>query len=217
MAAALIVLVAMAGLLAGAISLISPLQFLNIHDRKTAGLIICGSMMLYLPASAHLSSSPIDALLSVSATTAIPVQVATARPANLDGCDLAGAIPDCKQEVARLAAVQATHPLPPLPVVADAPKDRGPDKFLQDLTADIEADRNARIADEARANLAAHDIQRRLDEADAEVARNRLTNARRIADNNAAAQLRRMAAERAQYGARVQQRIWEQRRRDLQR
>jgi hypothetical protein len=205
---ALIVLVALAGLLVGAVSLVSPLHFLHIYNRKIAAAIVCGSMMVYLPASGHLS---------LSTAAAIPAQVADTKPASLDGCDLAGAIPDCKQEVARLAADQAAHPLPPPPVVPDAPKDRSADRLYQEFVSDIEAERNARIAAEARANLAAHDRQRRLDDADAEVARNRENLEQRIAQNSATTQRRRLDAERAQYGARVQQRIWQQKLRDRQR
>jgi hypothetical protein len=191
---AVIFLIAIAGFFLGAVSVIFPLGFFHINNRKTAMLVVGGSIFV-LVAAANSSPDP--------APVARPEQVARVKPAISNGCDLAGAIPNCNEEVARLAAKEAA--LPPRPETT-APRNRSADRFVNEVLSAVQAEENARIADEARRGVAALERQRRLDEADAEVARTRADLENTIAEGKAKMRAADLEFQRTQYGVRVEQR-----------
>jgi hypothetical protein len=189
---AVIFLIALAGFFLGVVSVIFPLGFFHINNRKTAMLVIGGSIFV-LGAAAISSPDP--------APVARPEQVARVKPAISDGCDLAGAIPNCKEQAAKLAAVQ----LPPRSATS-APRNRSTDRFVSSLMSAVQDEENARKADEARAGVAALERQRRLADADAEVARTRADLDRTIEEGRAKMRAADLEVERTQYGLRVEQR-----------
>src|ERR1700682_1180245 len=138
---AFIALIALAGLFVGLVSIVFPLRFLRINNRGIAMLLVVGSVLVLQSAAGNLPNTP---------AVEPPKQVSQIiKPTISDGCDLAGAIPNCKEEVARLAAVEAAHPLPPRPATT-APREK-PSRFISEVLAARQADENSAKAAEARA------------------------------------------------------------------
>jgi PQ loop repeat len=79
----------------------------------------------------------------------------------VDGCDFAGAIANCKQEVAKLMLEQAVHPLPPAPVTPI--RSKRPSPMVQAIQSAVDDAENDAKAAEARAAMQAHDLQNKLD------------------------------------------------------
>jgi hypothetical protein len=117
---------------------------------------------------------------------------------------LAGAIPNCKEEVVRLAAKGAA--LPPLPATVTAPRKASADRFIQEVLSEVQAEENARKADEARRGVATLERKRQLDEDAFEVARTRANLENTIAEKDAQMRASNLELERKKYGVRVEQR-----------
>jgi Na+-transporting methylmalonyl-CoA/oxaloacetate decarboxylase gamma subunit len=87
---------------------------------KSVGIGVVGTL-IFLVAVVNLLGENKEQQRAAAMPAPAPVQQA-ARPVN-DGCDLAGAIPDCKAVMAKLAA---EHPAPtqaPAPARSQAPRD----------------------------------------------------------------------------------------------
>lgn len=192
---AAVALIALVGLFVSLVSIVFPLKFLYIHNRGIAMLVIVGSVIVIRSAGSNLQdTAPVES----------PKQVAQVKPTISDGCDFAGAIPNCREEMARLAAEEAAHPLPPRPATSTT-RER-PNPYISEILSAMQADENARKADEARAGLAALERQRRLDELDSDVARTQAALQKSIEEGKAQALADRLDVERAKYGLRVEQR-----------
>jgi hypothetical protein len=192
---AVVALIALAGLVVGLVSVVSPLKLLHIYNRWTGALIVVGSLLVLQTNASHPpDAAPVDP----------PKQIVRIKPAVSDGCDLAGAIPNCRAEIARLAAEEAAHPTPPRPA-ATAQPDR-PDPYISKIWTEMQAEENARKADEARAGVAALERQRRHDELDFEMARTQADLEKTIAEGREQMRASQLDVDRAEYGVRVEQR-----------
>jgi hypothetical protein len=121
-----------------------------------------------------------------------------------DGCDLAGAIPDCKEEMAKLALQLAAHPLPPRP--ATPAKFAGSHSTSSVLDSAIEAAQNEAKADEARAAMKAHELQRKMNEANDDFERSKENLAQTIEQSNARMKAADNDYRNAKYGMEIEER-----------
>jgi hypothetical protein len=183
-------------MLAGLISVIYPLRFLRIYSRRMALGVMAASLVVCITGVAMVGSATEDHPKQ-------PKQQAKAdlpKPVIDDGCNLAGAIANCKQEVARIAAELAAHPLPPRPVTQSARSSSSGSNWLQEMENGIKAA-------EASANVKRLDAERELDKArfHEDVARAGLDRFYREQADSRFSQTQR-DLDRAEYGVRVEQR-----------
>ncbi len=158
-------------------------------------LVIVGSVIVIQSGGSNLQdTAPVES----------PKQVVQIKPTISDGCDIAGAILNCKEEMARLAAEEAAHPLPPRPVTTTQ-RDR-PNRYISEVWSSMRADENSRKAAEARAGVAALERQRRIDELDSDVARTQAALQNSIEEGKAQMRADQLNVERKEYGVRVEER-----------
>jgi hypothetical protein len=185
-------LLSVVGLFVGLVSIIYPLRVIHIHSRRMAGAVFAASFAIFAIAIANTPDSRQERQ-----------QRAFVAPRNViidDGCDgVANPIPNCHEEVKRIAAAQAA--LPPLPPTSDQPRRSygGGTDLIQQWQNDIKAA-------EATANRRALEAQRELERAsfDSDYARQNVRNSIQNLDD----QQRRSQAEleRSRYGRSVEMR-----------
>jgi hypothetical protein len=206
---AVIGLLSLVGIAVGAVSLIFPLRFLGVRSRQMALGVVGGSFSTFCIAMAMTVSTargePEISKPEQQATLVAPQQ----SPIADDGCHLAGATPNCKEEVAKWAAERAAHPelFDHLDLKYSKPAQVSfGDGFFNGL-------QNNRKAAEASANMRALAAQRDLDSARfaSEEASNRLVAAGENLDR--AGKKYQMDSDSISYDMRIQQREWERKRR----
>lgn len=175
---ALVGLLSLLGILVGLISVAVPLRFLKIHSRRMALMVVatCSATFFAAVALDGRARAPAEGAKAVSAST----QQALASPVD-DGCQLAGALPNCKEEVAKIAAAKAAnaasinHSGPP------PTKQTNGSNSARDYVNDT---MNKLKASEASANVKALAAQREYDAAKfrSETANNRFESAVRNYD-----------------------------------
>ena len=201
-------LLSLVGILVGLVSVIVPLRFFKIQSRRAALMVVAASSATLFATVAldTRADAPVDGAKAVRA----PRQQAIAAPAVDNGCHLAGALPNCEEEVAKLmAANAATAPalsnIVPLPSSLSVRSNPGRD-FVTEKMDEIRAK-------QASANVRALAFQREYDAAvfRAENANTRLE--RSVSDYNAVAQRQRLESESIAYDRRIRERERERRRR----
>src|SRR4051794_22079956 len=95
-------LLSLLGILVGLVSVVVPLRFLKIHSRRAAMMVVAACSATFVAAAALNvpAGAPANGAKAVSA----PTQQAVAAPTVDNGCHLAGALPNCEEEVAKLVA-----------------------------------------------------------------------------------------------------------------
>jgi hypothetical protein len=182
-------------MLAGLISVIYPLRFFRIYSRRMALGVMAASLAMFITGVAMVRMGTEDhpQPLQQQATADLP------KPIMNDGCNFAGAIPDCKEEVARLVAKQAA--LPPRPITPSA-RSSSSNRVMEWL----QEEENRIKAAEASANVKRLDAERELDKAqfDENVARANLDKV----DRESESRLRQTQQEvdRTGYNLRVEER-----------
>ena len=183
---------------AGAISIIYPIRSLFIYSRSTAARVIGVSLAL-------LCSGFVLAL--ASAPHPARQEQAVAAPKSIsppdDGCGLAGAIPNCKEQVAKMVATQAA--LPPLPPEPPAGSDRTA-AWIREVLQDAQKVENETKAAEASGNVRALAAKRELDRAEAEDAAAHQSLRNSMDDAEAKGRQAQAEFDRAKYGIGVEQR-----------
>ena len=149
----------------------------------TAALIVCANA---------LGGSSDDREIPPQATTVAPA------PPIMDGCDLLDAMPNCKEEMAKLAAWYVAHPRPPDAPAARA-RDRGVEAILSAVKTAVQDEENERKAAEASAGVKRQELRRELDRTQHDLERS-------IAEAKAGAIRDQMDVDRARYGVRVEER-----------
>jgi hypothetical protein len=206
---AVVGLLSLLGFAVGAVSLIFPLRFLGIRSRRMALGIVAGSFSTFCIAAVTDNSARDTSGVSKPAqqATLIPPD---GKPAIVDdGCNLAGAVPNCKEEAAKLAVERVAHPelFNHLELkYSKRLKASSGGGFLNDLQNDLKAT-------EASANVRALAARRDLDSARfaSEEASNRLAEAGENLDH--ASKKYQMDSDSISYDVRIQQREWERKRR----
>jgi hypothetical protein len=197
------------GVVVGMVSLIFPLRFLGIRSRRMALGVVAGSLSAFCIAAITDNSARGTPGVSKPAQQAALVAPHQNPVIIDDGCNLAGAVPNCKEEAARLAAERAAHP--ELFDHLELKNSKRAKAFsgggiLSDLQNDLKAA-------EASANVRALAAQRDLDSARfaSQEASNRLAAAGENLDR--AGKKYQMDSDSISYDIRIQEREWERKRR----
>jgi hypothetical protein len=208
---AVVGLLSLVGIAVGVVSLLFPLRFLGVRSRRMALGVVGGSISTFCIAMAMTASTargtPEISKPAQQAALVAPQQKNP--PIADDGCNLAGAMPNCKEEAAKLAAERAAHPelFDHLDLkYSKRSQASSGDGFLNDLQNNLKAA-------EASANVRALAAQRDLDSARfaSEEASNRLAAAGENLDR--AGKKYQMDSDSISYDMRIQQREWERKRR----
>jgi hypothetical protein len=205
---AFIGLLSLLGILVGLVSIVVPLRFLKIHSRRMALIVIaaCSSTFIAAAVLDSQARAPAERTKAVSAST----QQALAVPTLDDGCQLAGALPNCEEEVAKITAAKATNPTSfnhPGPSPAKQTyRSSGVRNSVDDVM-------NKMKADEASANVKALAAQREYEAAKfrSEVANNRFESAVKKLDEDA--RKYKLESDSLAYDLRIREREFERKRR----
>jgi hypothetical protein len=201
-------LLSLLGILVGLVSVVVPLRFLKIHNRRAAMMVVAACSATFLAAVAL--DTPSGGAASGAKAVSAPAQQAIAVPTVDNGCHLAGALPNCEEEVAKLVAANAARaatPDHPAPVQSRQSNRSNPGRdYASEKMNEIKAL-------EASANVKALAARRELD-----AAQYRLENAnsrfdRSVSDLNAVAQRHKLESDSLSYDLRIQEREWERKRR----
>ena len=201
-------LLSLLGILVGLIAVAVPLRFLKIHSRRMALMIVatCSATFFAAVALDSRARAPAEGAKTASASA----QQAPASPAVNDGCHLAGALPNCKEEVAKIAAARAANPTlfnhadpPPIKQTVGSNSAR---TYVDDWMNELKAK-------EASANVKALAAKREYDAAKfrSEVANNRIESSMR--DRDAASQRYKLERDSRVYDMRIRERERERQRR----
>jgi hypothetical protein len=163
---ALIGFLSLPGILVGLISLAAPLRFLGIQSRQMAAMVvaICSATLL---AAVALDNRADGSAKDANAAA----QQAPASPIVDNGCQLAGAVPNCEEEVAKLVAAQAAnllafaHPAsPPARQTSEPYPDRPTEADRMNEMKAIRASANVRAyADQRNRDAAQYQAERAYD------------------------------------------------------
>jgi hypothetical protein len=200
---AVVGLLSLLGFAVGAVSLIFPFRFLGVRSRRMALGVVAGSFATFCIAAVTDNSRGTSAISKTAQQATLNPPIAD------DGCNLAGAMPNCKEEAAKLAAERAAHPelFDHLDLEYSKRSQVSPGSgFLNDLQNNLKAA-------EASANVRALAAQRDLDSARfaSEAASNRLAATSENIDR--ASKKYQMDSDSISYDMRIQQREWERKRR----
>jgi hypothetical protein len=205
---ALVGLLSLLGIMVGLISVAVPLRFLKIHSRRIALMVVatCSATFFAAVALDGPARAPAESAKAVSAST----QQALASSPVDDGCQLAGALPNCKEEVAKIAAAKAANPSlfsrsGPSPTKQTNGSNSAPN-YVDDVM-------NKLKASEASANVKALAAQREYDAAKfrSETANNRFESA--VKNYDTASQRYKLESDSRIYDLRIQERERERQRR----
>lgn len=186
-------------MLAGFISVIYPLRFLHIYSRRMAFGVLAASLVMLVTGTEMVASGTHDRQQrqQVSAVQQPPTTQMD------DGCNRPDAIPNCKEEVARMVAWEKDHPRPPQPEPNHSKESYQGPNFFEQL-------QNEAKAEAATANRRALEAQRELERAavDADAARRNYDNS--VSDWETRSKRYQADADRAKYGLSVEQRHLEE-------
>ena len=192
---ALVELLSLLGILVGLISVAVPLRFLRIDSRRMALVVVATCTATFVAALNGPARSPSEATKMESADT----QRTLASPTVDDGCQLAGAVANCKEEVAKIAAAKATNPTfnqsDPAPT-KQANGSNSARNYVDDM-------KNKMKAEEASANVKALAAQREY-----EAAKFRLNNSLEagVSNYDAASQRYKLEHDSLTYDLRIRER-----------
>jgi hypothetical protein len=190
------------GFVLGSISVVYPLKFVRIHDRRT-GIKVAAISFAASVCVGAFSGHPSESISTK------PISVA-AKPMPIDdGCNIAGAIPNCHEEVKRMVAAEAS--LPPRP---PEPSSAGKvSRLLEQFRSDVEKEENRIKAAEAAANQKALALEREAEESrvDMEYRQRQLEAIRREGEEKM--RQSQAAVDSANYDVRIAQRKLEAARR----
>jgi hypothetical protein len=205
---ALVGLLSLLGILVGLISVAVPLRFLKIHSRRMALMVVATCSAIFLTAVAL--ESPARAPTQGAKAVAGSTQQVLASPTIDDGCQLAGALPNCKEEVAKMAAAKASNPASSNHSSPPSTRQTNGTSSARETVDDI---MNEMKAMEASANVKALAAQREYEAAKfrSETANKRFESA--VKNYDAAAQRYQLERDSLTYDMRIQERERERKRR----
>jgi hypothetical protein len=109
------------GILIGLVSLVYPLRFMYIRDRRTAAIVLAASVVTFLPATVIDGVQQQQARAGAEqAAAAAPSPQKTAAQRVDEACNISGAIPNCKEVLTKLIAEEMANPEAPAPSSAQA-------------------------------------------------------------------------------------------------
>jgi hypothetical protein len=120
--AAVLSLLSFFGILIALVSLVYPLRFMYIRDRRTAAIVLAASVVTFLPATVidgvQQQQARARAEQAAAAPPPAPSPQKTAAERADEACNVSGAIPNCKEVLTKLIAEEMANPKAPAPAPA---------------------------------------------------------------------------------------------------